>query len=262
MKRASLILAALAWLIPGAAYPIGLEFRPYFGRVTYEEHAREVAIIDSDWTALLGGMKAEINEMKASWYAFALEGTIWTSDRNEEEWNAYSFRQTNDLSVWGAEGKALLGITLPIAEGCRLTPLGGVSYRYQTFTRNNFKINYIPADTETVTEKYPLFSAGGGLNAEIIFPKGFGLFGRVLYFDVISSRAENSLLGDIKGEGGYIWTAEAGMEWTDGVSFALGAAASYEFQSLDGGMDDSDLVEWPENKLESIALVGAFRFFF
>jgi len=256
------ILAALALLLPGAAWPIGIELRPYFGRATYEEDVRDVAHIDSDWESLLGGFKAEVSELKARWYAFILEGTIWGTFEEEEKWEADSFRQTNDLNVWGWEGKALIGVTIPIGAQALITPLGGVSYRRQSFSRNEFKINYVPVDMETVTEKYPIFSAGGGLNAEVFLPKGFGLFGRVLYFDVIESKAENSILGDIDGDGGEIWSVEAGMEWTDGVSFALGAAASYEWQRLDGGTDDSGLAEWPENELESIALVGAFRFFF
>jgi hypothetical protein len=262
MKRSLPLLAVLACLLPAAAYPIGLEFRPSIGRATYQENIRDVGYVDSDWEALRGGFQAEVSELKAHWYAFVLEGAIWGTDEGEEEWNADSFRQTNNLKVWGWGGKALIGATLPIGEKALITPLVGVDYRRQSFSRSEFKVNYIPVDTETVTEKYPVFSAGGGLNAEVFLPQGFGLFGRVLYFDVIDSRAENSLLGDIDGDGGEIWSVEAGMEWTDNLSFALGAAVSYELQKLDGGTDDSGSLEWPENKLESIALVGAFRFFF
>ena len=104
--------------------------------------------------------------------------------------------------------------------------------------------------------------AGGGVHAEVFLPKGFALYGRVLCFGDVDAKAENSLLGDIDGDGGEIWSAEAGMEWTDGVSFAVGAAAAYDWQRLDGGSDDSGGVEWPENTLETMALVGAFRFFF
>ncbi len=262
VRNNSLLLAALLLLLPAAAWPLGIELRPYLGRATYEENVRDGAEINSDWNALLGGFRAEFSELKAHWYAFVLEGAIWTSDENEEKWDAASFQQTNDLKVWGWEGKALIGATIPIGEQALITPLAGISYRRQSFSRSDFKFNYVPVDMETVTEKYPVFSAGGGVHAEVFLPKGFALYGRVLCFGVVDAKAENSLLGDIDGDGGEIWSAEAGMEWTDGVSFAVGAAAAYDWQRLDGGSDDSGGVEWPENTLETMALVGAFRFFF
>lgn len=261
MKKFAILIAVSSMMFAPPLRAAGVEFKPFVGKVSYQEHAREVMYLESDWEGLLYGIKVELNELKRPGLGGAIEGTFWDSSEDDEEWEGPEYHQDNDMSVWGVEGKALLGFNFKIKETFTLTPLAGVSYRYQEFTRKQFVINYSPSSLEPVTEKYPLFNALGGINLNVALDPEYELFGRFIYSYVIDSQADNSQNGEIEGDHGDILTVEAGMQWTDGVC-AVGCGLFWEKQDLKGGLNSSGTAEWPDNKLESVAVMGTFRFFF
>ncbi|MEW5758449.1 MAG: hypothetical protein AB1755_03140 [Candidatus Omnitrophota bacterium] len=79
------------------------------------------------------------------------------------------------------------------------------------------------------------------------------LSGQGGYAYIFSNRVDDNVLGDFKGNNGYIADAllEVGYKVTDKLMLALGGFWEYQKQDKNDKLQNALINEWPENKLIS-----------
>lgn len=182
----------------------------------------------------------------------AVDFSIGQSATAKETWYISDMKyQTNDLNFFRANLKGNVGKTFYLDESRQfgLTPFLGYGFRFINFQRSNFNILNLITIRDTVNEKYYIHHGDIGFRANQKINDKFGISGALSYSYVFYNEADNSILGKIKGKGGYLFNVNMGMEYylTDSIELLLGGFV--ELQHLKGGTKN-DII-WPDNDLNT-----------
>jgi len=136
----------------------------------------------------------------------------------------------------------------------------GYGFGFDNFKRSNFNILDIITLRDTVSEKYYLHHADIGFMAKQKINDKFNVSGAFSYGYIFYNQANNSILGSIKGKGGYLFDVNLGVGYylTDCLKLSLGGFV--ELQHLKGGTKDD--VIWPDNDLNTYGGEAGVRYKF
>jgi len=243
----------------------------------FAEPAWEVSIDDSMGVALYSENDSIAgSDIKGDWKAFYNKTTISVSNydgegiegevrygmfltpKAEETWDINSVRyQTNDMSFWGIDtgfdigwGFSFEGVS-DFAENnidITLTPLVGYRWKFFRFSRTNFNVLNIITSTETVDEDYNIHCLDLGGRIGIDLGEKWEVFAKPIFGLVLYDSAKNSSLGTIKGDGGFLFNMDTGVNYKISENLVLGVMFTTEIQRLQGGTKDN--IIWPDNSLD------------
>ena len=211
-------------------------------------------------------------EIKSSWSSFVYKGNVVGSKYDNkyvqgeifygmsvaptstETWNINGTEyQTNDMSFWGIDTGVLLGwafpIEIPEKMDIALTPLVGYQYKFTRFTRSNFVVLRKITITATVDEDYNIHSLDLGARVNFKINDKFNVFVKPIFGIVLYNSANNSVAGTIKGDGGFLFNLDAGLNYAITKNFVVEGAFRMELQRLNGATSGSIL--WPDNSLDN-----------
>lgn len=226
------------------------------GAVSYRE---EGAGLESDWDSTIFKVSlGMVNEDNKSWESEVKFG-YFTALSGKETWKVEGIEyQRNDMDFWGWDFSWNLGYAFNIKyytgssgeqENLTFTPFVGYGYRNIQFSRSNFNVLNLITITKTVDEDYDIHHLDLGLKVNRQLRNNLNLSLGFLGGYVISNEADNSELGEIKGDGGYLIRGFIDLDYKISNVWKISIGFVGEQQSLKGG--ESGLIIWPDNKLES-----------
>ena len=226
------------------------------GAVNYSENEGGVA---SDWDSNLFKISLGLANQDRNQLEGEAKFSFFNGSSDTEEWKVDSVSyQTNDMDLKGWDFECKLGYAIDLgydfpdlATDTELvfTPFLGYGYRNIRFSRSDFNILNLITITETVDEDYNIhhLNLGGrldlGVNNDLNF--SLGLLGGYVFYN----EADNSALGKIKGDGGYLVRGLIGLDYAVSDSWRFLISFVSEQQSLRGGTKGN--IIWPDNTLQS-----------
>jgi len=215
--------------------------------------------INSDWKAFYykgTGILSKYDHENIQGEAFY--GMFLTPKENESWDMNGSEVQTNDMSFWGIDTGVLLGWAFPLKMSdvkppdgfnITLTPLIGYEWKFERFTRQNFVVLQAITISDIVDEDYSIHSLDIGGRIDVVNGK-FTVYAKPVFGIVLYNSAKNSVIGgSIKGDGGFLFNLDAGVDYAMTQNLTLGLAFKMELQNLNGSTKDN--VIWPDNTLQT-----------
>ena len=214
--------------------------------VSYEE---EDADITSDWSTFYHRTSLNVANNDKENFEGEVEFGMFYTATDTENWDVGSLEyQTNDMYFWGLDAQVLGGWAINFEDTpFTVTPLGGYGYKFIRFSRTDFNILNIITSTEVVDEDFNIHHLDLGAKFDYELNEKTNIFAKSLFGFVIYNEADNSSLGDIEGDGGYIIDTEIGLNYFYKDNMSLKLSGFINLQHLDGG--DKDKVIWPDNDL-------------
>jgi hypothetical protein len=266
----AVLLPVLMPLSPTRAGETGPFVAPFleFGSVSYQE---EVSILpaDSDWDAAYAAAGGRMLVLGTGGFQARGSLGLWGSGEDTESWTEEgAVVQENDLQAWGLDVLGELGWTFRPGKGNTLVPLLGLGYRHTGYERSGFR--FFPPEEPSgnqgsVDEDVDLSFLQAGLEGRRELGAKLAVVGYAAAGYIGSYTVDNSVYGDIEGEGGLLLTLRAGLSWRASPDVEFSAAVRYDFQQVDAerdtfyGVDESGepvsgQVELPENELERLGV--------
>lgn len=183
--------------------------------------------------------------------------------RREKWFVDQDLRQTNDLYFSRAKIEASIAKELKFSfygQDLLLEPYLGAGFIYINFSRTNFNVLNIITSREVVTEKYYLLYPDFGLRLDREIGEGWAIVGLASFGPVLYSRADNSALGSINGDSGYLVKGNFGLRNVLNESCELKFIWFAELQHIKGG-SKGDII-WPDNKLDIYGIDIGMQFKF
>jgi len=223
-----------------------VEFLNRIGGATYQE---EYSTIDSDWSAFYYEGIIAVNYFQEKGLVGRFDLGFPVTASAEEQWNVSGTKyQTNDLKFWAIESNIELGYAMPIiVDKMPFSLLGGYGFNFMRFTRTNFNVLNIITSTAIVDEDYWVhhLDIGGKLDYKISDKLKMDL--KAMFGFVVYNSAHNSVLGDVDGDGGYVFRTESNIAYSLSKSWALILGGFFTLQHLEGGTSGN--LVWPDNDL-------------
>lgn len=264
MRKAFLLLAVMCVvsLVSLQAYAWEVAFDSFIGGASYEENE---GVVDSDWSAFYNKNTVSLGDYDNEEIEGDVHFGMSVSATATETWNISGTEfQTNDMSFWGMDTGADIGWAFSTDMGddakITLTPLLGYRWKFIRFTRENFTILNTITIRETIDEDYNLhfLDLGGRVGAE--FGDQVEIFAKPIFGIGLYNGADNSELGTIDGDGGFLFNLDTGINYLASEDLVVALAFSCEIQRLTGG--ESGNIIWPDNSLVAYgATIGVkYRF--
>ncbi len=245
-----------------------LEIRAGLGGASYEESV-SISPVESEWDGAYGEVGLTYTYSDRSGYKLRLGGSLWASDSDTEEWREQGqLVQRNDLEVSGLTLTGEFGIGLVNRPDRSLNAWLGLGYRYNDFERSDFNTfdQVSIADLGSVSEEYDIGTFSVALDGVTELSPKWSLSGNIGVGIVFFNEASNEVIpGTVEGDGGVI--VEVGMHawYAVAKNRRVGVGVQYEHQELDGGTESrffitrggipiANVVEWPDNELDSFLI--------
>jgi len=264
---AVLLLSALL-VAASSVHAWEFSFENYAAEAAYGENASSGGTsIDSDWNAFYykgTGTLSKYNHENIQGEVFY--GMFLTPKENES-WDMNGADvQTNDMSFWGIDTGMLLGWAFPIFSKpeddfkTSITPLVGYEWKFERFTRQNFVIPRTITISDIVDEDYNIHSLDLGGRIDVVHGK-FTVYAKPIFGIVLYNSSKNSLIdGSIKGDGGFLFNLDAGVDYEIVQNFTFGLAFKMELQDLNGSTKDN--IIWPDSTLQTYGGTASIRYRF
>ena len=272
------------WVLPLCVWSIGVSAQDEFefgtiihnrefnfelqvGRADYREEV-SIAPVESDWDAILVRLAGELIFETRGFLLTRLQGGFFATEEEEERWTERGvLAQRNLMDTSGAELGLDAGMAMVRNERGLLRGWAGLAYRNQSFERSGFRSTLGPdPGFGPVGERYDLLLVRAELDGRIrlapsLFIDAAGQVGYVFF-----SRADNDLLGAIETSGGTVIESRLDLRWQLNEQHALSFGLRFGLQDLNGDVKQLSpvrdlsgnlfdrIVEWPDNRLEVVAL--------
>jgi len=218
------------------------------GRANYEEKEQT---IESTYKVVYPEAVLSVNNTTLGGLDIGADVSFGYTPTATETWYIANTKyQTNDLDFYRGDFKGRLGKLIDLSgdETFSITPFLGYGFRFINFKRSNFNILNIITLRDVVTEKYYIQHGDAGFKLNKKFTDKISLFGKGAYGYIFYDKANNSSLGSINGEGGYIIEGDLNLGYSINDSCDLSLGGFAEFQTLKGGQKRSAI--WPRNTLD------------
>lgn len=239
-----------------------IDFDTYLGGAIYKESE---STVDSDWTAFYNKSTVYLGDYDNK----TIEGDIrfgmsYTST-GTETWDISGVEyQTNDMKFWEMDTGVDLGWAFPVEldqdTKLAITPLVGYRWRFIRFTRENFTILNTITIRETIDEDYNLHFLDLGGRIAVEWQKNFEFFAKPIFGIVLYNATDNSELGTVKGDGGFSFRLDTGINYAFTENIVAGVSFTMELQRLKGG--ESGNILWPDNSLDTYGGTIAVKYRF
>jgi len=234
-------------------------FDNYPAYAIYEENADVSGVnVSSDWKAFYYKGVLSLSKYDNENFQGEIHCGMGVGSKSTETWDLNDSQvQTNDMSFWNMDTEALIGWafatptpTVDAPHGFKfvITPLIGYGWRFDRFTRQNFHAFGAVNMTDIVDEDYNIQSADLGGRISINYEK-VTFYVKPIFGIVVYNSANNNELGTVKGDGGFLFNFDAGIDYSLTQNIILGAAFKMELQDLNGATKDN--VVWPDNLLQT-----------
>lgn len=216
------------------------------GGATYNEKEGGV---DSKWAGFYYGGDVNIANCDKKNIEGKLEFGMFGTSSGTETWNVNGAKyQTNDMYFWGMDFLAEAGWAFNFEDyNITLTPLGAYGYKFTRFSRTDFNVLNTITSTAVVDEDFNVHHLDIGGKIDYAPNKKLNLYAKSRFGFVVCNSADNSALGDISGDGGYIVDTEFGINYFFTENMGLNLTGFADLQRLKGG-SSSNLI-WPDNNL-------------
>jgi len=214
--------------------------------------------VKSDWKAFYNKTTIALSNYDGEGIEGEVRYGMFLTPNAKETWDVNSVRyQTNDMGFWGIDtgidigwGFSFEGVSDFADENLdiTLTPLVGYRWKFFRFSRTNFNVSNIITSAETVDEDYSIHCLDLGARIGLDLGEKWEVFAKPIFGIVLYNSAKNSALGTIKGDGGFIFNMDTGVNYRLSENFVLGLMFTTEIQRLQGGTKDS--IMWPDNSLD------------
>lgn len=250
---------------------LDLSLRGGVGQVDYRESVR-IAPTRSAWDADYAGFSFSATIRPVGSLVLRGEGSLGTSSRETETWtDSGDVVQRNQLELSAFDLLGEAGWELGSSR-FSIRPLAGLGLRSHAYRRSRFVLADAPEVrlSGTVTEDVSVLSLHAGfamaLEPDRAAGRPFGFSGSVRVGWPAYSSADNSLFGEIDGEGGLLADADLMLLWQAAPMHRFGLGLRYDYQQLDGdikaipagrrGFAEDGLLEWPDNRLERVLFIA------
>lgn len=238
-----------------------LEMQIGLGRAEYAETGSITPIL-SDWegSALLFGAGLTLKPSDAP--LFRLRQSFWVADEDVESWREQGqLVQLNQMNVYGLEFVVDVGHAFVESRRGRLRGWAGLGFRQQEFERSEFDlIGRENPDIGVVDESISAGFVRLALDGTVAVSRAVSLEGDFSVGLVFFNEANNSLLGDVEGEGGTLVSGRIALAWQIDDLNKVSLGVHGEVQDLEGdtslsgiSLRDGNIVEqvieWPDNEL-------------
>lgn len=245
------------------------------GRADYVERV-SIAPVRSEWDAAFVRLAGDLVFEGTEPLLFRLHGAFFATDSAEERWReGNTVMQVNRMESSGGEMGLDGGLPVAKGEAGGARAWLGVAYRNQSFERSGFRSTIGPdPGFGPVGERYDLLLVRAELEGSVevtpsVFVEAAGQVGYVLF-----SRADNDLLGVIETRGGVVLESRFDLRWQLDERHALALGLRLGVQDLDGdvkrlspvqdraGNVFDRIVEWPDNRFETLAVALRWSYSF
>ena len=248
------LIVCFVLIVSSQAHAWEISIDDYMAGATYEEKGSLSGLdIKSDWKSFYNKTAFYLGDYDNKNIEGEVNFGMFLTPKARETWNINGSQyQTNDMSLWGMSTSADIGWAFSMNMGEKsnitATPLIGYRWKFIRFSRSNFNILNAITIAETVDEDYDLhfLDIGGRFNYTV---GKFEVFTKPIFGIVLYDAAKNSVLGTIKGGGGFLFNIDAGVNYSMTENLILGLMFTAEIQDLKGGETSS--VIWPDNTLNT-----------
>ena len=113
--------------------------------------------------------------------------------------------------------------------------------------------------TDVVDEDYNIHSLDLGGKIDFKFDK-FDVYAKPIFGIVLYNTTRNSMVGTIKGSGGFLFNLDTGVDYAITQNITFGLAFKMELQDLNGTTKDN--IIWPDNTLQTYGGTVSIRYKF